>query len=884
MSDLAKQLIQKEIKERTGTLTLSNCNLADLKNEVPELFELAWLKELTITPMKPGDKPILKIDTIGKLSNLTRLCFLGYSFNDMSPIKELKNLKYLQIGYSDIPDLYFLYALKKIELFSIYGSKRIVDITPLSHLSNLSFLNLKGTSIEDLSPLKNLKKLWIVDLSDTNISDLSPLSDHDNISILDVSNTRVTNIRPILPIMKKAIPIVTNATFFRVDEYIESALFLENTPLKTPPPEIVKQGNAAILSWFSANKKRLNEIKVILIGEPEAGKTSLLRRLKDGSFDEKERPTDGINIESIGFGECGTFEEQKSLHKIKGHFWDFGGQEIMNSTHQFFLTNRAVYILVLTARRDTAVSSQINKWVRRIGATGGDSPIIVVANKSDENPGFGFENEEELKKGFPQIKYFVKLSCKENTNIDLLKGYLEKVIPQAKLFHTDIDEKWFPVKEALEEETKSKRFLDETRFRELCIEKGGISDKNQQKSLISFLHDLGLVLHFDEIHTAEYFVLDPYWITYGVYQILTSRRSANNNGLVPLDKLDYIINEEKEKAQAYKVKDFKKIKYSSNQRLFLVDILQQFKLCFYTPDRRSFIIPDLLDTKEPIGATEDFIGENTVQFIYKYAYLPSFIMPKIMVETHPSRTQRWRTGCILKKEKSSALIKSYNDQIFIYVNGSGNKKRELMAVLRHLIDSINRDMPERPEMHIPLPGTSETVDYQELIEREKDGEQFYTLYKPEKKKFEIAVLLGGMPGMEEVRKADVEILKEGMEELKAGQKTITKKMETYFYLQLNAQQRERYNSLLSEIEKTGDENIFAEGEQKTFFEKIEKHINGLPEEERNKYGNWQNQAIKHKLKVVLPLVLFKYEAEMDVSKFKLPKKWGDIKAWFINKK
>ena len=90
--------------------------------------------------------------------------------------------------------------------------------------------------------------------------------------------------------------------------------------------------------------------------------------------------------------------------------------------------------------------------------------------------------------------------------------------------------------------------------------------------------------------------------------------------------------------------------------------------------------------------------------------------------------------------------------------------------------------------------------------------------------------------------------------------------------------------MLSEIKKTGDENIFAEGEQKTFFEKIEKHINGLPEEERNKYGNWQNQAIKHKLKVVLPLVLFKYEAEMDVSKFKLPKKWGDIKAWFINKK
>jgi internalin A len=30
--------------------------------------------------------------------------------------------------------------------------------------------------------------------------------------------------------------------------------------------------------------------------------------------------------------------------------WDFGGQEIMHATHQFFLTRRSLYLLVLSGR------------------------------------------------------------------------------------------------------------------------------------------------------------------------------------------------------------------------------------------------------------------------------------------------------------------------------------------------------------------------------------------------------------------------------------------------------------------------------------------------------------------------------------------------------
>jgi hypothetical protein len=38
--------------------------------------------------------------------------------------------------------------------------------------------------------------------------------------------------------------------------------------------------------------------------------------------------------------------------------WDFGGQEIQHSTHQFFLTTRSLYLLVVDARKRGATSAR----------------------------------------------------------------------------------------------------------------------------------------------------------------------------------------------------------------------------------------------------------------------------------------------------------------------------------------------------------------------------------------------------------------------------------------------------------------------------------------------------------------------------------------------
>ena len=72
--------------------------------------------------------------------------------------------------------------------------------------------------------------------------------------------------------------------------------------------------------------------------------------------------------------------------------WDFGGQEIMHASHRFFMSERSLYILVLDSRTD----SKKYHWLKHIEKYGGDSPVIVVMNKIDDNPNYNIEQNSRI--------------------------------------------------------------------------------------------------------------------------------------------------------------------------------------------------------------------------------------------------------------------------------------------------------------------------------------------------------------------------------------------------------------------------------------------------------------------------------------------------------
>ena len=74
------------------------------------------------------------------------------------------------------------------------GIREIISLEPLSELSELTWLDVSGTSIEDLSPVRNLNKLKVLLANSTLISDLSALKYNITLEELEVANTTVNDL------------------------------------------------------------------------------------------------------------------------------------------------------------------------------------------------------------------------------------------------------------------------------------------------------------------------------------------------------------------------------------------------------------------------------------------------------------------------------------------------------------------------------------------------------------------------------------------------------------------------------------------------------------------------------------------------------------------
>ena len=159
-------------------------------------------------------------------------------------------------------------------------------------------------------------------------------------------------------------------------------IYVEDCPLTNPPPEIVKQGNDAILNYFRerevAGVDHLYEAKMLILGEGGAGKTSLLRRLYQPG---QELPTESETTRGIAI-----YRHEFRLRNgrpFRLNVWDFGGQQIYHATHQFFLTHRSLYVLVDDTRKDyKSVSDEGFKyWLELIDVFGGHSPTLIFQNE-----------------------------------------------------------------------------------------------------------------------------------------------------------------------------------------------------------------------------------------------------------------------------------------------------------------------------------------------------------------------------------------------------------------------------------------------------------------------------------------------------------------------
>ncbi|ASF48190.1 COR domain-containing protein [Methylovulum psychrotolerans] len=704
MSEEALRRIAENKQTQHFELDLSECDLIDLP---AELLECVWVTKLSLR----WSVELVDLSALSALSGLQHLDCSGTSVADLSALSALSGLQHLNCSRTSVADL-----------------------SALSGLSNLQHLDCSGTSVADLSALSGLSDLQHLDCSGTSVADLSALSALSGLQSIDCSGTSVADLSPIKYLIKDNVQVIESDSLllrFVRSKYL-SGIYVGDCPLICPPIEIAQDSPEAVVDYFEElgeDGRNLNEVKIIFLGEASAGKTSLVKQLMGEAFDLRESQTHGIRIRKVPF----TMPDGDA---VTAHLWDFGGQEVMHATHQFFLSQRSVYVLLLNSRND----DQAEKWLKHAESFGGRSPVLVVLNKIDENPSFEVERKS-LQEKYPQIQGFFRLSCAENNHSGFVefKEALRQQIDRSDTRRTPFPARWLAVKNHFADMTAD--YIEAAEFRRVC-ERHGVARPLSQDVLLQFLHDLGVVINFRNLQNFDTQILNPLWLTNGVYRIINSGLVAESGGLLKEADFDAVINDSRYQTNDTSEQAFH---YPKHKLQYIVRVMQEFELCFML-DTQRYVVPQLL----PANASDFQFDGAVLKFVIHFPdLLPSSVFPRLMVKLHTfiRGADRWRTGMVLHKPtvfQASARVRWDKEDQKLLLDVCGEERRRFLSFIRETVKEIVADFANLNFTElVPIPDGDAYKDYDELVCAEQDGEEEVYI-KELRKRVKIADLLDGV--------------------------------------------------------------------------------------------------------------------------------------------
>lgn len=505
--------------------------------------------------------------------------------------------------------------------------------------------------------------------------------------------------------------------YFEIKRYIPSASSEDGA--LPPVIEVSKRPR-------QGSVKPLNEIKLILVGQGSVGKTSLVEQTLYGTYNQNQPKTDGISInkwiyenaEEVVSIRINSWARDAASEALKLTYnknfniniWDFGGQEIMHSTHQFFLTKRSLYMLVLDSRL-TQEENRVEYWLKIIQSFSDESPVLIIGNKIDQHP--LDIDRTGLQKKYPNIVGILETSAATGAGIEELKAAITEQVNNLPHVRDLLPETWFTVKTKLEELGRQSNFITHDKYLELCAE-NEVSDETSQRTLIGFLHDLGVVLHFQDDPRLEALgILNPQWVTNGVYKILNSHELFQNKGVLVLAMLNSILNIDG---------------YPRDKRLFIVDMMKKFELCYDIEPDKTFLVPDLLPKDEPA----DLTFNGVPAFEYAYPVLPSSVITRFIVRMNQKIENHfvWRTGVVLKIGENTALVKAdiEDRKITIAIEGVEHTRRDALSAIRYQLDEIHdsiKGLDAQKRVPIPNAPNAESLEYETLLMLESEGQEEY---------------------------------------------------------------------------------------------------------------------------------------------------------------
>jgi internalin A len=551
-------------------------------------------------------------------------------------------------------------------------------------LRQLDFLSMDGLNMIEvpkwISSLR-VRRLSLVSNKLTELPDTLKFLGQ-NLNTLDISWNEFDHIPK--PIFKLRALRRLHARRNQVREIPAAILDLEGletldisiNPIENPPSEISAYGLDAIRNYWrqraDVGVDFLCEAKLIILGEPGAGKTSLAKKIKDPTYQlaSEETSTEGIDVIKYEFPAI--INPNDSNPAINGQrsfqvsMWDFGGQEIYHATHQFFLTRRSLYILVCDDRKE---DTDFSYWLNVVEMLSEASPVLIVQNeKQDRTRDIHLST---LRARFQNLRTALCTNLDSNRGLPEIVKRIQAELQALPHVGLALPATWKRVREVLERDDRDYIRLDE--YLEICQEHGFRLHKDKLQ-LSSYLHDLGICLHFqDDPVLKNIVILKPSWGTDAVYRVLDDRTVIESFGKFSIAELDRIWNEEK----------------YEHTRQELLQLMTKFQLCYALDDGKSFIAPQLLSSEQPVYFWN---SSNNLSVKYAYKFLPKGIITRLIVSLHHLIVGGlvWKTGVILERNNTRAeVIEAYAaSQIVVRVSGADGQG--LLAIIDEQLQRLHR--------------------------------------------------------------------------------------------------------------------------------------------------------------------------------------------------
>lgn len=614
MSKEALKRIKENKESKATSLNLSYCDLTELPDE---LSTLTWLEELRLYDNE-------------ELSDLSRLI-----------------------------------TLANLQLLSVH-STQVSDLSPLQGLSQLQLLDVSSTQVSDLRPLQGLSQLQKLDVYNTQVSDLRPLAALSNLHVLSVSKTQVSDLSPLKKMIEKGIPV-------KWESYgNENGIYVKDCTLTNPPKEIVEQGNAAILRYWEelerVGKKKVNEARLLLVGQGASGKTTLKEKLKDShaAMPEHDATTIGINIEPLN---CKNEQGEDFTVQV----WDFGGQNIQKYAHQFFMSDSVVYAVLSNTREQ---NPNFQYWLNIIELLGKDSPFFIVQNEKDGHceP---LKDITQIQERFPHtFKSVEQVNLKNAASDPRFEALKIKLFDAAtKLPHTQKEYlvSFINVRKQLEILAATQQTISFKAFKALC-QAEGIENVELMNDYARTFTLLGIALHFgDDVHLKTQVFLRPKWIIDALFAVLYAEKVEQQNGKFSASDAEMIWHDE----------------VYEDMHGVLLQLMVKFHLCYEIPNTKDYIVPQRLPTR-----TAAFTPPNdATHILYRYRFLPSGILTQLTCRLHQriQGNKVWNDAVQFstKNQEGQVFVRENSADNQLEIFGFGQQKAELLNSVIDTIDEIH---------------------------------------------------------------------------------------------------------------------------------------------------------------------------------------------------